>query len=71
MVILPFHARSLLNDMSSTCSYVDDRNVVLDGNLITSRGPATAFEFALKISEQLVGLEKAQEVAKLLLIPGN
>ncbi|KAH8297471.1 hypothetical protein KR044_012637, partial [Drosophila immigrans] len=51
--------------------YVDDKNVVQDGNLITSRGPGTAYEFALKISEQLAGAEKAQEVAKGLLLTFN
>ncbi|KAL7736723.1 hypothetical protein ACLKA6_015578 [Drosophila palustris] len=51
--------------------YVDDKNVVQDGNLITSRGPGTAFEFALKISEQLAGVEKAQEVAKGMLLTFN
>jgi len=30
-------------------------NVVVDGNIITSRGPATALPFALKIAEKLVG----------------
>lgn len=50
---------------------MDDKNVVQDGNLITSRGPGTAYEFALKLSEQLVGLEKAQEVAKGLLLTFN
>ncbi|KAH8313158.1 hypothetical protein KR067_001276 [Drosophila pandora] len=49
-------------------SYVDDKNVVQDGNLITSRGPGTAYNFALKISEELAGKEKAQEVAKGLLL---
>ncbi|KAH8418684.1 hypothetical protein KR222_009790, partial [Zaprionus bogoriensis] len=51
--------------------YVDDKNVVQDGNLITSRGPGTAYEFALKVSEQLAGLDKAQEVAKGLLLSFN
>jgi len=31
--------------------------VVADGNVITSRGPATALPFALKIAEKLVGRE--------------
>ncbi|XP_023160016.1 protein dj-1beta [Drosophila hydei] len=48
--------------------YVDDQNVVHDGNLITSRGPGTAYEFALKISEQLAGTAKADEVAKAMLL---
>ncbi|XP_064537840.1 protein dj-1beta [Drosophila montana] len=51
--------------------YVDDENVVQDGNLITSRGPGTAYEFALKISEQLTGTVKAQEVAKGMLLNFN
>lgn len=37
--------------------------VVEDTNLITSRGPYTAFNFAIKIAETLVGAEKTQEVA--------
>ncbi|ALC41954.1 dj-1beta [Drosophila busckii] len=52
-------------------TYVEDKNVVQDGNLITSRGPGTAFEFALKLSELLVSKEKAQEVAKGMLLTHN
>lgn len=47
--------------------YKEDR-VVVDGKLITSRGPGTAFDFALKIVEQLQGREKAVEVAKAMLL---
>jgi len=50
---------------------VDDKTVVKDGNLITSRGPGTAYEFALKIAEELAGKEKVQEVAKGLLVAYN
>ena len=39
-------------------------NVVIDGNIITSRGPATAFPFAIKLAELLIGKQVAQEVAK-------
>ena len=35
--------------------YIDDKTVVIDGNIITSRGPATAFDFAYKIVEILGG----------------
>ena len=35
--------------------YVDNSSVVVDGNIITSRGPATAFPFAYKIVEMLGG----------------
>lgn len=41
--------------------------VVQDGNIITSRGPATAFSFGLKIAENLVGKEKAEMVGKGML----
>jgi 4-methyl-5(b-hydroxyethyl)-thiazole monophosphate biosynthesis len=36
--------------------------VVVDGNVITSRGPATSLLFALKIAERLVGKEIAKRV---------
>jgi 4-methyl-5(b-hydroxyethyl)-thiazole monophosphate biosynthesis len=39
-------------------------NVVIDGNIITSRGPATALPFAIKLAELLTGKQIAQEVAK-------
>lgn len=42
--------------------------VVIDGNIITSRGPGTAFEFALSITEVLCGAEAAQEVREQALI---
>lgn len=38
--------------------------VVADGNIITSRGPATAFPFALNIAEILAGEEIAEKVKK-------
>ncbi|XP_066257609.1 protein dj-1beta isoform X2 [Euwallacea similis] len=52
-------------------NYKEDK-VVVDGNLITSRGPGTAFDFALTIVDKIVGQEKAIEVAKgmLLCYPG-
>lgn len=37
------------------------------GNLITSRGPATALEFSLAITAYLLGKEKAEEIAKSML----
>ena len=38
--------------------------VAVDGKIITSRGPATAIPFALKIIELLVSREKAIEVGE-------
>lgn len=44
-----------------------DQAVVVDGNIITSKGPATAISFALKLIEVLVGDIAAKEVAAGLL----
>jgi 4-methyl-5(b-hydroxyethyl)-thiazole monophosphate biosynthesis len=38
--------------------------IVVDGNIITSRGPATALPFALKLAEILAGKEVADSVSK-------
>ena len=42
--------------------------VVIDGNIITGRGPGFVFDFALAIVEELQGKVKAEEVAKGLLL---
>ncbi|ODN01166.1 Protein deglycase DJ-1 [Orchesella cincta] len=46
--------------------YKEDR-VVIDGNLITSRGPGTALEWSLAITAFLLGQEKADELSKAML----
>jgi 4-methyl-5(b-hydroxyethyl)-thiazole monophosphate biosynthesis len=38
--------------------------VVVDGNIITSRGPATALPFALILTEKLAGKQVAEAVSK-------
>lgn len=43
-----------------------ENRVLVDGNLITSRGPGTSMEFALGIVEKLFGREKALELAKTM-----
>lgn len=48
-----------------------DENVVVSGNLITSKGPSTAFDFSLQIVESLLGAEAASKVAEGLLITRN
>jgi protein deglycase len=44
-------------------------NVVIDDKIITSRGPATAMEFALNLIEQLIDKDKRNAVARALLLP--
>uniref|UniRef100_A0AC34G3Z8 DJ-1/PfpI domain-containing protein n=1 Tax=Panagrolaimus sp. ES5 TaxID=591445 RepID=A0AC34G3Z8_9BILA len=45
-----------------------EENVVVSKNIVTSRAPGTAFEFPLKLTELLIGKDKADEVGKKLLI---
>lgn len=47
--------------------YTNKQNVVIDKNIITSRGPATAMEFSIKLVEILFGVEKSNEVKNALL----
>jgi 4-methyl-5(b-hydroxyethyl)-thiazole monophosphate biosynthesis len=47
-------------------AYPRDKPVVIDGNIITSQGPGTAMEFAIKIVEKLLGLDKAQKLRQEL-----
>lgn len=48
--------------------YQEDEAVVVDGRVITSRGPGTTIPFALKLSEILRGGETAKQVASGLVI---
>lgn len=53
-------------NFSSKIKHVKDK-VVQDGNIITSKGPATALPFALKIVEALAGKKTADVVGKATL----
>jgi len=48
-------------------SWSDDR-VVIDGNIITSRGAGTAGEFAIAIIEKLIDKTAAQKIAETVLL---
>lgn len=48
-----------------------DEPVVVDGRLITSRGPGTAMDFALELIERLAGRAKRDEVESKLQRPGS
>ena len=49
-------------------NYISNQNVVKDGKVITSRGPATAMEFALEIVKLIKGDEIYEELREGLLI---
>lgn len=52
---------------SAGYSYSEEK-VCVWKNVITSRGPGTAFDFALKLAELLTDAEKAAEVRKAVLL---
>ncbi|MEW6008522.1 MAG: DJ-1 family glyoxalase III [Candidatus Omnitrophota bacterium] len=54
------------NSFPATTEFRKD-SVVVDDELITSRGPATAIEFALKIAGQLTNENMAEDLRKKLL----
>ena len=73
-----FQHHSLIGSRKATChpAFVDrieandclESRVVVDGTCITSRGPGTALEFALKLIELLYSKEKADEVAQPMVV---
>ncbi|XP_021626624.1 protein DJ-1 homolog C isoform X2 [Manihot esculenta] len=75
VTLLPW---GLLRRKQTTChpAFVDKlptfwavkSNVQVSGELTTSRGPGTSFEFALSLAEQLFGESIANEVGELLLL---
>lgn len=52
------------------CTYIEDKKVVLDKNIITSRGPATALPFAYKLLEVLGYKKESEEISKGMLYRG-
>jgi 4-methyl-5(b-hydroxyethyl)-thiazole monophosphate biosynthesis len=68
----------LLQKVRATCfpgfrdrldpAYASDDRVVVDGHCVTSQGPGTAIEFALKLIELLFGVQKAHEVSDAMLV---
>jgi len=52
---------SMKDDLGSGITYKEDP-VVIDGTVITSRGPATALSFALAIVEKLCGKEMSDAI---------
>lgn len=58
------------DEVASHGQYVEER-VVVDGGLLTSRGPGTAFEFALALIRALRGEACAAEVAGPMILPAT
>jgi len=65
----------ILDDKTATCYPGDqidfgkntrykNKAVVVDGNIITSQGPATAMEFAFAIVEKLIGKDAVKKLKK-------
>ncbi|KAL0228020.1 hypothetical protein RCL1_004163 [Eukaryota sp. TZLM3-RCL] len=50
-------------------TYQDDLPSVVDGNIITSKGPGTAMHFALMIVKQTKGVDAVKSLGKQLLVP--
>jgi len=46
----------------------EEKTVVTDGNVITSRGPGTAICFGLAIVERFLGPEKARQIKEAMLV---
>ncbi|MBN1360832.1 MAG: DJ-1/PfpI family protein [Sedimentisphaerales bacterium] len=73
-----FQPHGLLEGVRATCypSFRDrldparasNDRIVVDKNCITSQGPATAIDFALKLVELLYSPTKAKEVAEAMLV---
>lgn len=57
---------NVMDDLSD-CTYVEEL-FAEDKNLITSRGPATAIYFALKLVERIAGSEKAKALKNGMLL---
>lgn len=49
-------------------NYVEDEVVVIDDNIITSRGPSTAIEFALTILEELGNINEMEDIREGMLV---
>lgn len=55
-----------LQDFDTSAMTLVDDAVVVDGHVITSKGPGTAIDFALQLIELLVGNETRQQVEQSL-----
>ncbi|VDC07372.1 unnamed protein product [Peniophora sp. CBMAI 1063] len=61
---------SVKEQLDRAFAYRED-SVIVSNNLITSRGPGTAFPFAFTLVEKLCGLEKRKEVVGPMVFPSS
>ncbi|KAK9132050.1 hypothetical protein Scep_011578 [Stephania cephalantha] len=61
---------SFMEKLPADATAVESR-VQLDGQVVTSRGPGTAMEYAVALVERLYGKEKADEVAGPMVMRSN
>jgi len=59
---------ALAQHLGDNYTYVKAEKVVVDGQLLTSQGPGTAFDFALAIVKQLLGEKVEGEVRAAMLL---
>lgn len=67
--ILKGHRATIYDEMEQELCGAEysSEKVVVSGNIITSKGPGTAIDFALSIIEYLKGRQKSAEIASQLL----
>jgi protein deglycase len=52
-------------------SRYSEERVVIDGNIVTSRGPGTVLEFSLSLVEKLAGPDVRAELERAMLVTGG
>jgi len=61
-----YPAAAFKEKLTGPYNYLEDK-VVVDGNLVTSRGPGTSFDFGLELVKMMVGEDKMKEIAGAML----
>eukprot|EP00092_Neocalanus_flemingeri_P050617 GFUD01058585.1.p1 GENE.GFUD01058585.1~~GFUD01058585.1.p1 ORF type:complete len:187 (-),score=72.59 GFUD01058585.1:576-1136(-) len=62
-----YPAPAFIEKLAGSYTYVEEK-VVVDGNIVTSRGPGTTFDFGLELVKIMVGKEKMVEIASAMLL---
>ena len=66
--VTSYPAPAFREKLSGSYQYREE-DVVVDGHIVTSRGPGTTLKFALEIVKILLGEQKMKEVAAAMLVP--